>query len=300
MKKRRKEKEMKKAVVTGAAGFAGCNLTEHLIEHGYEVYAVIRGNSAHNDRLKESEKLHFVTLDMTEISELPDRIGEKCDIFFHLIWTGSRDDFAAQYANVEVSLAALRAAAALGCKRFIGTGSQAEYGVTDELITEKMLPMPFSSYGSAKVAACYLTKNLAQQLQIDWIWGRIFSLIGKYEPAGRMLPDLAAKLRSGEQISLSSCRQNWDYLDAGDAAEALIALAEYGRTGEIYNIASGDYHPLRVFTEKLRQLYNVETEIDYGEDPIPFVSLQPSTEKIHADTGWKPNTEFVNSVSLYG
>ena len=93
---------MKKAVVTGAAGFAGCNLTEHLIEHGYEVYAVIRRNSAHNDRLKESERLHFVTLDMTEISELPDRIGGKCDVFFHLIWTGGRDDFAAQYANVEV------------------------------------------------------------------------------------------------------------------------------------------------------------------------------------------------------
>ena len=70
---------MKKAVVTGAAGFAGCNLTEHLIEHGYEVYAVIRRNSAHNDRLKESERLHFVTLDMTEISELPYRIGGKCD-----------------------------------------------------------------------------------------------------------------------------------------------------------------------------------------------------------------------------
>ena len=291
---------MKKAVVTGAAGFAGCNLTEHLIEHGYEVYAVIRRNSAHNDRLKESERLHFVTLDMTEISELPDRIGGKCDVFFHLIWTGGRDDFAAQYANVEVSLAALRAAAALGCKRFIGTGSQAEYGVTKGLITENMLPMPFSSYGAAKVAACYLTRNLAQQLQIDWIWGRIFSLIGKYEPAGRMLPDLAAKLRSGEQISLSSCRQNWDYLDAGDAAEALIALAEHGRTGEIYNIASGDYHPLRTFTEKLRQLYDVETEIVYGEDPIPFVSLQPSTEKIHADTGWKPDTEFVKSVSFYG
>ena len=290
---------MKKAVVTGAAGFAGCNLTERLIEHGYEVYAVVREGSAHNDRLKESDRLHFVTLDMTGISELPDRIGEKCDAFFHLIWTGGRDDFAAQHANVEVTLAAVSAAASLGCRRFIATGSQAEYGATNGLIREDMVPMPFSSYGAAKVAACYLSRNLAQQLQVEWIWGRIFSLIGKYEPAGRMLPDLAVRLRNGETTCLSSCRQNWDYLDAGDAAEALIALAEYGHAGEIYNIASGVYHPLRVFTEKLHQTYAAEAEVVYGEDPSPFVSLQPSIEKIQLDTGWKPETDFMNSVSHY-
>jgi len=31
-----------KAIVTGAAGFAGIHLTKHLVGHSYEIYAVVR------------------------------------------------------------------------------------------------------------------------------------------------------------------------------------------------------------------------------------------------------------------
>lgn len=34
------------------------------------------------------------------------------------------------------------------------------------------------------------------------------------------------------------------------------------------------------------------SEIVYGDNPNPFVSLQPSVEKIQTDTGWEPNFDF--------
>ena len=301
---------MKSVVVTGAAGFAGCNLTEKLIEHGYTVYAVLRPGSDHNrrlDPLEESGRLHRVELDIGDITELPEAISPgSADTFFHLAWTGGRDDFDSQYKNIGDTINALEAAAAIGCKRFICTGSQAEYGITDKIQTEDMTPAPFSAYGAAKTAAMYLSKRRAEQLGLEWIWGRIFSLYGKYEPAHTLVRYITDSLKKGEEPHVTAALQNWDYLDAGDCAEALIALGERGKSGEIYNIANGNYRPLKEFIEILaeRDLARCKDagnsleanhsllKIHYDKTAEVIVSLQPSVSKINRDTGWSPKVSF--------
>ena len=289
---------MKRAIVSGAAGFAGCNLTERLIEDGYTVYALVRAGSRHNERLSgySADALKLIEADMGDYDFLPDKIHDNCDIFFHLAWTGGRDDFEAQRRNIDASLKALEAAVKIGCKRFVASGSQAEYGVKSGLITEDLMGNPFSAYGASKLSACYLTRFRASQLGIEWVWGRIFSLIGKYEPEGRLMPDIIRKLKNHETPHISAASQNWDYLDAKDAAEAIIALGEHGKSGEIYNIANGDYHPLKFFMEEVRAIYAPDIRIEYGEPPVPYVSLMPSVEKIHCDTGWKAKIGFAETV----
>ena len=286
---------MNKVIVSGAAGFAGCNVVEHLIEHGVFVYALVRAGSAHNDRLTgiSEDKIRLIEIDFDDYKRLPELIDDKCDVFFHLAWgSRGRNDFESEYKNVQRSIDALEAAAALDCKRFVATGSQAEYGVKDEIITEDLIPEPFTAYGAAKVAACYLTKCRAEQLGIEWVWGRIFSLYGKYEPYGRLLPDIIKMMKNAEIPSISAATQYWDYLDAADGAEAIIALAERGRSGEIYNIANGDYHPLKYFMEILRERYAPGIRINYGELPNPCVTLRPSVQKIKEHTGWEAKVKF--------
>ncbi len=294
---------MKKAIVTGAFGFAGANLVEQLLELGYRVYAVGRAGSAHNARLKESDQLKKIYLDMNEYDRLPELIPEKCDYFYHLAWGGDRNDLKAQAQNVTGAVAAMTAAARMGDNiRFLGIGSQAEYGERGDaaLITEDLEPKPFSAYGSSKVSAYMALKTISEENGIDFMWGRIFSLIGKYEPDGRMLPDLVHKLRAGEKVSLSSCEQYWDYLDAKDAAKAMIAICEKGKPGEIYNIANGNFKPLKEFVlEACHEVGADESLISFGEKAQPFVSLRPSVEKIMKDTGWKPETSFVESIMKY-
>jgi nucleoside-diphosphate-sugar epimerase len=212
-----------------------------------------------------------------------------------------RNDTEAGYANVGFTRDAVDEAARLGCRRFIAVGSQAEYGVRNDLITEDLPARPFSMYGAAKAAACQLSRIQARVYGMEWVYGRIFSLIGKYEPAGRLIPDIIRQLGRGEEIHLSAATQNWDYLDAGDCAEAFIAIAERGRDGEIYNVANGDWHELKYYTEMLRSMYGPETPVIYGAEADPRVSLQPSVEKIYADTGWKAEISFEESVrSVYG
>ena len=324
---------MKIAIVTGAFGFAGANLVEHLLSKNIKVYAVGRMKASventatvdrsagrtHNDRFEgiSEDKLVKVFLEMEEYDRLPEFVPEKADFFFHVAWGGGREDFDAQMKNVEGSLKALEAAAKINPDiRFVGIGSQAEYGVKSDfdLITEDMELDPFSAYGSCKAAAYYLLRNRANALGVDFIWGRIFSLIGKYEAPGRMIPDLIAKLRIGEKAQLSSCEQYWDYLDAADAAAAMLALAERGRAGEAYNIANGNFKPLKEFVLQTAEIVEknsatggcesgmpgqMANHVSFGEKALPFISLRPSVMKITKDTGWKPEIPFEDTISKY-
>lgn len=290
---------MKKYIITGAAGFLGMNLVERLLrEENVHIYAVVRPSSPHNARLIESEQLTLVPADLSEYGHLDERIAEPCDVFFHLAWQGGRYDFAVQYGNIADTLAALEAAVRLGCRRFIATGSQAEYGPQTALISEETCPHPTDAYGAAKLAACALSRQRAADLGIEWIWGRVFSLYGKYEQEGRMLPALVNSLRSEQPFALSSSgAQNWDYLYAADGADALAAFAERGRAGEIYNIAHGGYRSLRDFIEEARAVLNSRADVSYGGEAGTF-SLQASVEKLQRDTEWMPSMPFSDGIRV--
>lgn len=289
---------LKNYIITGAAGFLGCNLVERLMqEDDVHIYAVVRPDSPHNARLAPSERLTIVPTDLSEYGHLDELIDEECDVFFHLAWQGGRYDFVAQYGNIADTLAALEAAVRLGCRRFIATGSQAEYGPQTVLITEETCPHPVCAYGAAKLAACTLSHRRAADLGIEWIWGRVFSLYGRYEFEGRMLPALVNALREEKPFALSSSgTQNWDYLYAADGADALAALAEKGRAGEIYNIAHGGYRPLRDYIEEAQRVLESESDVTYGAADADVFSLQPSVEKIRRDTGWMPTANFVEGI----
>ena len=288
---------MKKVVITGAAGFAGYSTTIELLNRGYEVYAVLRPGSVHNDRLfRCNTHLHCIELDCSEFKNIAHHIDCKCDYFYHLAWFGGRDDFHAQLFNIEHTLKALESASELCCDRFIGIGSQAEYGIYDGIITEDILPKPINSYGAAKLSSLYLSQRRAEQLGIEWIWGRVFSLYGDYEPEGRLFPDLIRALKDNMPLQLSSCEQCWDYLHVKDGAAAIASLGDEGHSGEIYNIASGKYKPLKEFVEEAKYILKSSSYLEYGEKADPFISLKPDISKILLHTGWKPSISFEEGV----
>ena len=278
---------MERVLVTGAAGFLGWNLVEYLLSHDFFVEAVVRPNSPRNVRLLPHPHLRIVPLAMEEIVHLSEYVTEPCDYAVHLAWDARRMDFTAQRASLSSALDLVGALGEIGCRRFLGIGSQAEYGVTNELMEETRAPQPVTPYGAAKVAALHMTRQQTAQLGMDWVWGRVFSVYGTYEPESTLLSYLARTLRSGETPQMTEGAQLWDYLHASDAAAAMAALLLRGRNGEVYNIAHGDVRPLRSFSEEMRAALAPMQQISYGASERPPTSMRPSVEKIQTHTGWR-------------
>ncbi len=288
---------MKRVIISGAAGFLGLATTKEFLDQGYIVYALVRPGSGHNKRLYDLPGALFpVELECEDYSRIKEVISDKCDLFVHLVSFGARDDFKTQKTNMEYCIKALESAAITGCSRYICVGTQAEIGLSDKIMYEDIVLDPISAYGAAKASALYLTRYYAKQLGIDWVWGRIFSLYGECAPPESLIPNLISKLKSNEDIYLSSCEHNWDYLNTSDAAKALVCLAEKGHSGEIYNIAGGDYKPLKKYIESARNLFDYKGTIHYGTRIDPYISLQPDISKIYEHTGWKPIIKFEEGI----
>lgn len=289
---------MERVLVTGAAGFLGWNLVDYLLRQNYFVEAIVRPGSVSNVRLQPHRHLHVIPLAMEEIVRLPERIAQSCDYAVHLAWDPRRMDFAAQRESLFAALDLVETLGVIGCRRFLGIGSQAEYGVTNEVMEETSSLQPVTSYGSAKVAALHMTRQRAAQLGMEWVWGRVFSVYGTYEPETTLLSYLARSLRSGETPQMTAGTQLWDYLHASDAAAAMAALLLRGRNGEVYNIAHGDVRPLRTFSEEMRDVLAPTAQIAYGTSERPPTSMRPSVEKIQTHTGWQACVKFADGVKI--
>ena len=132
-----------KAVITGATGFIGTALCEEMLKNGHEVTAVIRPGSEKRKKLCFSAALNthleVVEAALEDFKGLGDQIG-KADVFYHLAWNGTsgaaREDFDIQQANIGYMANAVRAAVKCGCRKFVGAGSQAEYGVVHGIARE--------------------------------------------------------------------------------------------------------------------------------------------------------------------
>lgn len=175
-------------------------------------------------------------------------------VFIHLAWNGTtgaaRNDTALQLQNIEHTLDAVRLAKALSCDTFIGAGSQAEYGRAGGKLCAQTPAFPENGYGMAKLCAGQMSRLLCSQLGMRHIWTRILSVYGPYDGQQAMIPTLIRKLAAGEAMQLTKGEQIWDYLYSGDAAEAILALAENGQDGKVYCLGSGQEKTLREYIEE--------------------------------------------------
>ena len=171
---------MERIFVTGATSMIGSALVSESLANGVEVYAMVRKNSPKIGRLPVNSRLHLVEGDLDALGELPAKVPVRIDTFYHIAWghTGAKrnERTELQADNIRTTLQAIRVAAEMGAEKFIGAGSQAEYGPKDlEMIGPDTETNPVTPYGAAKLAAGLLGRMLAHELGIAFIWPRIFS-----------------------------------------------------------------------------------------------------------------------------
>lgn len=305
-------------VVTGATSFLGKKLVDRLLEKDYKVFAVVRPGSENMGNLKQIRKgLVLVEKELGEFHELAEVINVPCQAFYHLGWDGSgsenRTKKEIQQKNVEDSLKALDAARVLGCKRFLFTGSQAEYGIHKDKITEESPCVPVSEYGKAKLE---FFKRASEQIKIwrqggitdmEYVHGRIFSIYGPGDHPWSLVESCIKTFSAGEYISLGECTQMWNYLYADDCISALMLLMETESLSGIYNIGGpeSENRPLKEYVREMYELLGFHGSYSYGRrkpNAEGVANLMPSVRNLMEATGWKPLVTFsegINRIQKY-
>lgn len=290
-----------RAVVTGATGAIGMALLELLEKNRIETLVLCRAGSLRSERIKESDYIKKVSCSLAEMKSFSAE-GEY-DVFFHLAWDGtfaeSRDDLYVQNDNVRYTLDAVNLAKRLGCKTFIGAGSQAEYGKCEGIVSPDTPTFPEMGYGIAKLSAGLLSREEARKRDIRHIWVRIFSVYGPYDTDRTMVMSTVRKILSAETPQFTPAEQMWDYLYSKDAARAFLGLAEKGRNGEVYCLGSGNARPLKEYITEIRDAIDKNAELDIGAipyNPKQTMFLQANIDKLTEDTGFLPEYSFSEGI----
>lgn len=292
---------MVKAIITGATGMIGMALIDVLLKRDYDIIAIVRPNSKKIKNIPKSNKVKIVECDLSNLNSLSQKLTD-CDVLFHFGWVGTmgsaRDDTNIQLKNIEYTLDAVRLAKNSGCTTFVGAGSQAEYGLTNEKLSYSTPTNPLTGYGIAKYTAGKLSKLLSQQLEIKYCWGRILSVYGPGDN-NSMIMSCINSILNDEKFDTTRGEQIWDYLYSEDCAKAFLAIAENGKNGEIYTIGSGEAIPLREYIEKIRDLINPNFEIGFGNIdyyPNQVMYLCADISKLTKDTGFSPKISFEDGI----
>ncbi len=293
---------MNKVVITGATSMIGRTLIEYLLNKKIKVLAIIRENSQRSKDLPVHKNLNVIECNLSNLTNLEIEENDY-DVFFHLGWDGTfgdkRNDMYLQEKNIKYTLDAVELAKRLGCKTFIGTGSQAEYGRSNDIINENTSERPENGYGIAKLAAGKMSRILANQYNIKHIWTRIFSVYGPYDreqtmimsSIKNMLKDISPDYTKGEQI--------WDYLYSEDVAKALYLISIYGTNNTTYCIANGNQQPLKDYIEIIKNQINKDIDLKLGAIPYSdnqVMNLKVNIDLLKKDTGFIPETTFEKGI----
>ncbi len=293
---------IKRAVITGATGAIGNALINELIKHNIEVLVICRQGSERNSTIPKSELVEVVYCDISELYKMQ-ATNKTYDVFYHLAWMGTtgeaRNDMYLQNLNVKYALDALHLAKRLGCKKFIGAGSQAEYGRFEGVLTSKTPTNPENGYGIAKLCAGLMTLKEAEKTDIEHIWIRVLSVYGPFDTPNSMVASTINKLKQNISPEFTKGEQIWDYLHSFDAARAFYLVAEKGIGSKTYVLGSGKAMPLSRYIKIIGNIVNPDCEIklgaiEYAKNQV--MHLEADISELTFDTGFVPEIDFADGI----
>ena len=300
---------MKRAAITGVTGLIGSALSDRLLGLGYEVMAIANPESKRlEDAVDENDEriilLRCAGSDMAGFAESPVAAKmPRVDIFFHLAWDGTigsaRNDAEHQDYNVKMSADAVQLAHALGAKRFVFAGSQAEYGLLEGKFSAETPCRPVSAYGKAKLRAERETRDLCHELGMEHVSARIGSAYGPGDNDQTVLIQAIWHAWHDEPFECTPGEQQWDHIYCEDAAEALVLMGEKGKPDAIYPVGTGKTAPLKEHIRMACEVCNPEFEPKFGALPYPenqVMYLCADIDELVADTGFEAIMPFEEGI----
>lgn len=293
---------MKCILITGATSFIGLNLLNYLL-NDYKIIAVVRPNSQKLENLPVNVNLSVAELNLEEYDKLPLIITENIYGFIHLAWNGTRgadrENIEMQKLNYKFSISALHSAVKLNANIFMSAGSQAEYGLQNNIITEYTVPKPVTAYGKSKLKFYKYSMEFCKNNNIKFVEPRFFSLYGAGDYKGTLIMSILDKMLKNEPCDLTDCMQKWNFLNIKDAVTGMKLLLEGEQVKSgAYNFASNDTRELKSFLLEMKNITNSKSILNFGAIPhndSGKYGINPDIRKL-LNTGWQPKISFEDGI----
>jgi GDP-4-dehydro-6-deoxy-D-mannose reductase len=300
-----------RALVTGAAGFAGHWLCRELLHSGWEVWGT-RIDDALPPGALDSEgpnPVHWWEGDLRAATAAAEAIdAAKPDAIFHLagiahVPSANADPAGTLEVNVIV---ASRLLAHVRARREAGTldpavvivGSGEQYGRHDSAempLGENAAQQPMGVYAASKAAQEVLALEAHRAGGVRVIAVRPFNHTGPGQSPNFVVPALvrrAVALRgTSKPLVMGNTDTVRDFSHVADVVRAYVALAEQGVPGEAYNIASGVGTEMAALALRILALAGVDAKLQTDPAlvrPADVPALVGSAAKLRAATGWAP------------
>jgi UDP-glucuronate 4-epimerase len=266
---------MKRALITGVAGFIGSHLAAELLRQGWFVTGLDTRSPASDPVAAENfaelagdSRFQFVGADVA--ADDLTILSEGVQVVFHLAalagvrrsWGDRFSDYLA--CNVLGTQRLLEACAATDVPRLVFASSSSVYGAgTGKPSQETDPPLPLSPYGVSKLAAERLCLAYASQrgAATSVIALRYFTVYGPRQRPDMAFSRIMRAALSGRAMSLyGTGAQRRDFTYISDAVAATIAAATADARAEVVNVASGRSVPLSDARKAIARLAGAEVQ----------------------------------------
>ena len=296
----------KKILVTGADGFIGSHLTEHLVESGADVRAFVYYNSFNSwGWLDESEERIKRSLDVFA-GDIRDPHGVRtamkgCDVVMHLAALiaipysyHSPDTYVD--TNVKGTLNVVQAARELGVERVVHTSTSEVYGTARFVpITEEHPLQGQSPYSASKIGADQIATSFFLSFDTPVAVIRPFNTYGPRQSARAVIPTIITQVASGaRQIKLGAMHPTRDFSYVRDTVRGFVAIAECdAAVGQVVNVGSNYEISVGNTARLIAQL--MDREVEFVSDDQRLRPAGSEVERLWADNsraralaGWTP------------
>ncbi len=187
-----------------------------------------------------------------------------------------------------------------GRPRILFVGSGLVYGESEaaaEGCEETCLLRPDSPYAASKAAADLVSYQYTRHPGLDIVRVRPFNHIGPRQSPQFAVSSFARQLVAIERgrqpavLEAGNLQSQRDLTDVRDVVAAYVLLMERGRTGEVYNIGSGQTCAMQTVLDRLVALSGVKVEVRQKASLVRGTDLaviRANAGKLRRETGWSP------------
>ena len=259
-------------LITGATGFIGSHVVR-LASRTPHTLVCVRRTPAEPER--GDMRCRWV---VAELNHLTAEDFEGVDVVLHLAAAGVSPQPASwsecYRVNVLETLGLVRTALAAGVRRFVVTGTYAEYGTSAsryDLIPPDAPLEPIGPYASSKAAAGVMLAGMCREGAIALSYQRLFSVYGEGQFENNFWPSLRRAALAGADFSMTPGEQVRDFVAVEDVAARLLDVCNrieaLPGTLEIANLASGRPQRLRDFAEYWWSSWGAKGSLLVGAEP---------------------------------